>query len=199
MRKWQEQPAASRPTDVANQSDLLDSHVVPASHVMPAAEIALNRPQLAQQAGGIDAPGANRSAGNEPTDRSNGAPEQISEPSAAQAAPAAQPVEYYIARALQTHPRIAAARLRVAAASHEIPQARALPDPMWNNTFWPITDNALQTAGGRIAHQMSLQQQVPWPEKLRARAAIASREVEVARAELERVERAVGCPADLSR
>lgn len=115
--------------------------------------------------------------------------EPVAAPSEQSAAASPQPVEYFIAVALQGHPRIAAMRQRVAAAVQEIPQARALADPMLGNTFWPITDQALQTAGGRIAHQATLSQQVPWPEKLSARAAVAQREVDIARAELARVER----------
>lgn len=102
-----------------------------------------------------------------------------------------QPVSYFVSTALANHPKIWAARNRVAAASNVIPQALALPDPRFNNTFWPFQDQALQTAGGRVGHQFQLSQGVPWPEKLRAKAAIASREVQVARAEVERIEREI--------
>ncbi|WP_231741956.1 TolC family protein [Stieleria varia] len=93
-----------------------------------------------------------------------------------------------IATAMASHPSIAAARQQVAAASHRIPQATALEDPIVGNTFWPIHDQALQTAGGRIGHQFSLSQKVPWPEKLDARGQVACREVQVARAEVARKE-----------
>jgi len=63
-----------------------------------------------------------------------------------------------------------------------------LPDPTFNNTFWPIQDQALQTAGGRMAHQFGLQQGVPWPEKLSTKGSIAGQEVQMAQAEAERVE-----------
>ena len=72
-----------------------------------------------------------------------------------------------------------------------IPQVTALPDPQFNNTFWPLHDNALQTAGGRIANQMSLQQGVPFPDKLRAKGAIVGREAQMAQAEVERIERQI--------
>ena len=101
------------------------------------------------------------------------------------------PVEACVQTALQSHPRILAARARAAAARNRVPQERALPDPMVDNMFWPIEQNALQTAGGRMQDQLSLTQDVPWPEKLRARAAIAAREAQVARAEAESVEREV--------
>ena len=100
-------------------------------------------------------------------------------------------VEHYVALAVASHPKIRAARRRVAAEQNRVPQVRALPDPTFGNTFWPAPDNALQTAAGRVGNQMSLTQSVPWPEKLRTRAAVVNREIEVARAELERVEREI--------
>ena len=102
-----------------------------------------------------------------------------------------QPVSYFVSTALANHPKIRAARNRVAAASNVIPQARALPDPKFNNTFWPIQDQALQTAGGRVGHQFQLSQGVPWPEKLRTKAAIASGEVQMAQAEVQQIEREI--------
>ena len=102
-----------------------------------------------------------------------------------------QPVSYFVSTALANHPKIRAARNRVAAASNVIPQARALPDPMLGNTFWPIQDQALQTAGGRVGHQFQLSQGVPWPEKLSTKASIASREVQMAQAEVDRIERKI--------
>ncbi len=102
-----------------------------------------------------------------------------------------QSVDYFVQLALGGHPKIQAARQRVGAANNVIPQATALPDPMFNNTFWPSRDQSLQTAGGRMAHQMSLQQGVPWPEKLRTKGAIASQEVQMAQAEVDRIEREI--------
>ncbi len=102
-----------------------------------------------------------------------------------------QSVNYFVEIALANHPKILAARSRVAAASNVVPQARALPDPMLNNTFWPIQNQALQTAGGRVGHQFQLSQGVPWPQKLRTKAAIASREVQMAQAEVDRIEREI--------
>lgn len=96
-----------------------------------------------------------------------------------------------IAQALASHPSIAAARQKVASVSNRIPQATALDDPMFNNTFWPIHDQALQTAGGRVGHQFGLSQKVPWPKKLDARGAVAQREVQVAQAEVAKAEREI--------
>lgn len=96
-----------------------------------------------------------------------------------------------IATALAVHPRIQAARQRVAALSNRVPQVTALEDPVIGNTFWPIQDNALQTAGGRVGHQFNLSQKVPWPEKLTARGLVAQREAEVAAAEIAKAEREI--------
>ncbi|QEF98556.1 Outer membrane efflux protein [Stieleria maiorica] len=103
----------------------------------------------------------------------------------------AQSVDYFVGIALSRHPKILAARNRVSAAVNLIPQARALPDPMFSNTFWPIHDQALQTAAGRVGNQMSLSQQIPFPQKLDAKASIASHEVRMAQAEVDAIEREI--------
>lgn len=187
-----EQQTAAAPVgisvDVTTSTRIVpQADVVPAAHLVPVGPLALGRPQTSEGS-------ADPLRGEQPAD-STGFPssrlEPVAIPRVINATPAAQPVEHFVGLALQTHPRIAAARQRLAAAVQEIPQARALADPMLGNTFWPIPDQALQTAAGRVAHQMSLSQQVPWPEKRDARAAIAQREVEMARAEVDRVEREV--------
>ncbi|MCG8650504.1 MAG: TolC family protein, partial [Pirellulales bacterium] len=96
-----------------------------------------------------------------------------------------------IADAIAAHPGVQAARQRVAAARNRIPQAAALPDPVFSNTFWPIRDQALQTAGGRVGNQMALNQNVPWPSKLEARTNVARRELLVAQAKVIQVQREV--------
>lgn len=96
-----------------------------------------------------------------------------------------------IAQALSVHPRIQAARQRLAALNNRIPQVTSLDDPVIGNTFWPIHDQALQTAGGRVGHQFSLAQNVPWPEKLKARGLVAQREAQVAAAEVAIAEREI--------
>ncbi|GAA4469960.1 TolC family protein [Novipirellula rosea] len=101
------------------------------------------------------------------------------------------PVDYFVRQALAAHPSIQAARQRVQAEYERIPQVTALPDPQLNNTFWPLQDNALQTAGGRIANQMSLQQGIPYPDKLRTKGTIVSREAQMAQAEVQRIERQI--------
>ncbi len=108
-----------------------------------------------------------------------------------QLSPSGQPVEFFVQQALAAHPSIRAARQRVAAELDRIPQVTALPDPQFYNIFWPLHDNSIQTAGGRIANQMSLQQGVPFPDKLRTKGAIVSREAQMAQAEVERIERQI--------
>ncbi|WP_390895576.1 TolC family protein [Stieleria tagensis] len=102
-----------------------------------------------------------------------------------------QPVEYFVGTALARHPKILAARQRVAAATNVIPQAKALPDPTFNNTFWPLQDNAIQTAAGRVGNQVSINQMVPFPAKLKTKAAIANREVQIAQAEVDTIARQI--------
>ena len=110
-------------------------------------------------------------------------------------------VDYFVGLALAQHPSIQAARQRVSAEVNRIPQVRALPDPMFNNTFWPIHDQSIQTAAGRVGNQMSLSQAIPWPEKLRTKAAIVNQEVQIAQAEVDRIEREITevCSAGLLR
>ena len=105
--------------------------------------------------------------------------------------PDGQPVEYFVGTALARHPKILAARQRVAAATNVIPQAKALPDPTFNNTFWPLHDTAIQTAAGRVANQMSVNQKVPFPDKLKTKAVIASREVQIAQTEVDAIAREI--------
>ena len=93
--------------------------------------------------------------------------------------------------ALAGHPSIQAARQRVSAEVNRIPQARALPDPMFNNTFYPSQDQSIQTAAGRVGNQMALSQAIPWPDKLRTKAAIVNQEVQIAQAEVNRIEREI--------
>ena len=102
-----------------------------------------------------------------------------------------QPVDYFVGLALAQHPSIQAARLRVSAEVNRIPQVRALPDPMFNNQFFPSHDQSIQTAAGRVGNQMSLSQAIPWPEKLRTKAAIVNQEVQIAQAEVNRIEREI--------
>ena len=62
---------------------------------------------------------------------------------------------------------------------------------MFNNTFFPSQDQSIQTAAGRVGNQMALSQAIPWPEKLRTKAAIVNQEVQIAQAEVNRIEREI--------
>lgn len=99
-----------------------------------------------------------------------------------------QPVEHYVETALSMHPRIQAARARIAAASNRAPQVSALDDPLLSNSFYPISDQALQTAAGRAGTTLAVSQRYPWPEKRWTKADIADRETQMAAARLRQVE-----------
>ncbi len=105
--------------------------------------------------------------------------------------PSVLSVESCVQTALAGHPKIVAARYRVQAAQNRVPQAKSLEDPMLGNMFFPIPNNALQTAGGRMQNTIGLSQNIPWPEKLKARAAIACQEVHIAQAEVESIQREI--------
>ncbi|MEM7558960.1 MAG: TolC family protein, partial [Planctomycetota bacterium] len=94
-------------------------------------------------------------------------------------------VSQYVAMAVAANPKLLALRQRVQALQMRIPQAKALPDPRLQETFWPFQGNALETAGGRAANQIGFSQAMPWPEKRKSLAAIACREVDIARSEVE--------------
>ena len=91
-----------------------------------------------------------------------------------------------VRRTLKSHPEIRSMELQIQAARHRVPQAASLPDPTFNNTFWPIQQQALQTAAGRVGNQMSLNQKVPWAEKRQLQTALAKKEIEVKISELNK-------------
>ena len=100
----------------------------------------------------------------------------------------AMSVEQLVESALAVHPRIQAARARVTAAANLAPQVSALDDPVLTNSFYPISDQALQTAAGRAGNTLSLSQKYPWPEKRSTKATIADHETQIAVAKLKQVE-----------
>ena len=120
----------------------------------------------------------------EDTDSARRAPEPIG----ASVLAAPQPVGHFVGIALSSHPRLQAARARVAAAAQRAPQALALEDPLLSNSFYPISDQALQTASGRAGNMLSVSQKYPWPQKRWTKAAIADRETQIALAKLAQVE-----------
>jgi cobalt-zinc-cadmium efflux system outer membrane protein len=114
--------------------------------------------------------------------------EVLPQPESVSSSVARQPIEYFVDVALEVHPRIRAARSRVAAASNRAPQVSALDDPVLTNSFYPISDQALRTAAGRAGNTLSITQKYPWPEKRSTKAAIANRETQIAAAKLKQVE-----------
>ncbi|MFH5802793.1 TolC family protein [Alienimonas sp. DA493] len=82
--------------------------------------------------------------------------------------------------AVARSPRARAARDRAAAVAARLPQVTALDDPMVMSTSYPLRDQALQTAGGRIQTGVQVTQRLPWPEKLGARGEVVRREYQAA-------------------
>ena len=128
------------------------------------------------------------SSSSVPTDEPTAARPSILQSDSANSLEPALDVEYFVQLAMATHPKIAAARERVAAAQQRLTLAAALPDPTVETTFWPIQANSLQTAGGRMTDQIGLSQQLPHLQKRRAKCAIADREVQMAQAEVEQIQ-----------
>ena len=162
------------------------------SHLHPiAADSALRQTPESHPATAIRHAGYQAKAGDSFTDdRSATAANGDSEAATVEADGVSRPLdlEGLIDQALASNPKIHAARAKVAALANRVPQVTALPDPTLSNSFFPIHDNALQTAGGRIVNQLALGQKVPWPEKLDARGTVAAREADVARAEVAEAE-----------
>lgn len=88
-------------------------------------------------------------------------------------------VEDYVVFALQQNADVQAARQRVAAMANRVPQAASLEDPMLEANY---PSKGAQFAFGFQQYRVS--QKVPWPGKLRTRAAAAEDETNMARADL---------------
>lgn len=99
-------------------------------------------------------------------------------PPAARTLPGKAGVEDMVAHALAHNPELAASDARVARMEAKIPQARALPDPM----AMVALGNMAQTASGRVTAMSGLQQKLPLPGKLGAKARMAEEEANTARA-----------------
>lgn len=93
-----------------------------------------------------------------------------------------------VEKALDGHPKIKAARHRIESVRNQLPQVTSLPDPTFNNVFWPIQKHSLQTAAGRVGNQMSLNQGVPWPQKRQTKALIIEKQVKAEIAKLRQIE-----------
>lgn len=92
----------------------------------------------------------------------------------------AHAVDFYVQFALERNPEILAAQNAVAAQVQRIPQVTALDDPILTDTFQPIPDNSIQTAGGRGPNTLALTQKLPWLGKLRVRGEVAEQESKIA-------------------
>lgn len=194
-----EHPIATHPVSVANPapaSMAVQQTVTPAQVNPPQAPIELAPIEpvdfeslLQQGEESISLAPEVTTAGGPAGDDATGSSTSAQSESAQSESP--QSVDHYVSLALAGHPSILAARNRVAAEANRIEQVSSLPDPTFSNMFWPIHDQSLQTAAGRVGNQMSLSQAIPWPEKLDAKAAVVRREVQIARAEVQQIEREV--------
>jgi outer membrane protein TolC len=84
-------------------------------------------------------------------------------------------LESYLSRAQSTNPQLKAFQQRYAAAMQRIPQASALPDPMFQITSFV---ESVQTRTGPQENVLMLSQKIPWFGKLSSRADAASIEAE---------------------
>jgi cobalt-zinc-cadmium efflux system outer membrane protein len=122
----------------------------------------------------------------------NRPPISISVPLAQQPAPppvepqlqGEHPVDFYVQVALQRNPEILARERGVEARAQVVPQVTSLPDPMLTDTIYPISDNSVQTAAGRVTNSLTLSQKFPWFGKLKLRGEIADRETKIALTQL---------------
>jgi outer membrane protein, heavy metal efflux system len=102
-------------------------------------------------------------------------------PAVAQETPSRLTLAQAVAAALESHPEIGAAQQRYEAARQRPVQERSLPDPMVSAGY-SATGNPLPGAGlgsdpnANIGVMVS--QEIPYPGKRKARAAVASREAE---------------------
>jgi len=106
--------------------------------------------------------------------------------------------EAAVALAVARSPRAEAARQRAAAVAARFPQVTALDDPTLSSTSYPLRDQALQTAAGRVQTGVQVAQRVPWPNKLNARGEAVRREVQIARTEVASAELAAAQSARIA-
>lgn len=112
-------------------------------------------------------------------------------------------VDEFVHFALAQSPLIQAARKRVEASGHRVPQAASLDDPMLGVNGYPFSPYVLQTAGGRSTVNVMASQTLPWSGKLETKAEAAEAETdkfraELAAAELEIIEQVKRAYYDLS-
>ncbi|MFO8947975.1 TolC family protein [Legionella pneumophila serogroup 1] len=90
-----------------------------------------------------------------------------------------------INEATQNNPQIRAARDRLLAAIHVIPQAKALPDPKLNAGYINMSENIPMDVDPRREQMLGGQQEIPFPGKLIVRGRIATLEAKRAEAEYQ--------------
>ncbi|HAT9777356.1 TPA: TolC family protein [Legionella pneumophila subsp. pneumophila] len=90
-----------------------------------------------------------------------------------------------IKEATQNNPQIRAARDRLLAAIHMIPQAKALPDPKLNAGYINMSENIPMDVDPRREQMLGGQQEIPFPGKLIVRGRIATLEAKRAEAEYQ--------------
>jgi outer membrane protein TolC len=94
------------------------------------------------------------------------------------------PLAFYVQAALMRNPEVLAAERHAAAKAEVVPQVTALPDPVVAATIWPSSNQALQTAAGRITNTMAVSQAFPWCGKLRLRGEAATLDAKIALTQL---------------
>ncbi|ETO93473.1 TolC family protein [Legionella oakridgensis] len=90
-----------------------------------------------------------------------------------------------IQEATQNNPQIRAARDRLFAAIHVIPQASALPDPKLNAGYIHMSENIPMDVDPRREQMLGAGQEIPFPGKLIVRGRIATLEAKRAQAEYQ--------------
>lgn len=95
--------------------------------------------------------------------------------------PGSAGMEQLVSLSLRNHPALAAARQKINRLEAKVPQARALPDPVARVS----TGSMAETAAGRAVAAAGVEQQIPFPGKLRSQALAARKEADAARSELD--------------
>lgn len=95
--------------------------------------------------------------------------------------PSSAGVEQIVSLSLRHHPALVAARQKIIRIQAKVPQARTLPDPKARIGAGSLAE----TAAGRADAMVGLEQQIPFPGKLRAQGLAAQKEADAASAELD--------------
>jgi cobalt-zinc-cadmium efflux system outer membrane protein len=96
----------------------------------------------------------------------------------------AHSINFYVQAALTRNPDILAAERQVAAQAERVPQVTSLPDASLTGTFFPSSNQTVQTAGGQVIGFVTIAQQFPWCGKLRRRGEAAKLDTKIALTQL---------------